>query len=370
MSNTMTDNKKPPLWTEKFMIMESIDEFRKFQNDMIEGIKTKKKVCLVAPSGKGKTTIIKYLSFDIFDKYKNDRALILVNTRPLGLDIEKSMASVFGARESRMICNLTRFNKDNPITTNDIIDARIIISTPEKYLRLSKKLGVDFRLLCIDEIDTFFEDTSIYSNNEIIDVMNKVNFEYLFTSTATLSDSVENNFIKKYNLHVYETSATTTIVNEYKVGFNRSTKMWLNDVLELIDLIIQLNPMNKKSIVFSNYRNECNMLYNMCHIKGKYHATGEHSTEELDTILHEYTQFGVILFTTDMSQRGLNIDSIENVFHIGLTSRKNYIHRNGRSLRKIDSVSNSFILYDINSTDNELLNDENIKEYTEIQRYR
>ena len=58
-----------------------------------------------------------------------------------------------------------------------------------------------------------------------------------------------------------------------------------------------------------------------------------------------------------MSQRGLNIEDIENVFHIGITSDQNYYHRNGRSLRKIDSDSKAFIFYDETSNDNLLIKD-------------
>lgn len=354
--NKMSEN---PKLAERFKIFNNIDDFRPFQIEVFEKLAEYKKICIVTSSGSGKTTLIKYLSFDFIDLNENDKIIIFVNTRILSLDIESSMLEILDDNEKSMICNLCKYDKDNQIRAENINLAKIFISTPGKYHILHNKIGINFKFVCVDEIDILLDNKNDVENSDILNILKIIKYEYIFISTATINDSVYKHILDKYDIKSKIFDSKAPIIKYHKLQFKRKDKDWYQLICDKIYYILECNPLHKKSIVFCNYKDDCYKLYNeySASSKEKYCFNGDYSTKELEDTLYNYKEYGIILFTTDMSQRGINIPDIENVFHIGVTNEENFYHRNGRSLRKVDCISNCYMFYDINSIDNSILKD-------------
>jgi len=356
---------KPSL-ANRFKLCNGIKKFRDFQQDVFDKLNEYNKLCIIASSGNGKTTIMKYLAFDFLDKNKNNKIIIFLNTNILCFNVANSMISCLDDDDEKaFICNLANYDKNNQITFDIIKNARIYISTPGKYLHLYKKIGFNFKLVCVDEIDILLD----YNNDitsDILNIFEMISFEYSFVSTSTINDSVYTQFLHKYDFATKILNDEGKLFEEikskvkcYKIRFQRKERDWYKIICDQIYFILHSKQSCKKSIVFCNYKLDCDQLFNeySATSKEKYCLHGNISVIDQNTILENYKEYGYILFTTDISHRGLNIEDIENVFHIGVTSKQIFYHRNGRSLRKPDSNPVSFLFYDELAADNPLIQD-------------
>jgi len=341
---------------ERYKMFNNIEEFRPFQLEVMDKLYDEKRVCISTVSGNGKTTIIKYLSLYFLDLDKNNKSIIFINTRILGLDIEKSISEILEKDESNLICNLCRYDLYNQIEETKIKESRIFITTPGKYLKLINKLPVDFTFLCIDEVDTLLETRGDINNLDILNVLKYIKFDYSLIVTATLTNDVYEKILNKYNFISKEYNHDIPEIKMQRISFNKRDRNWYMTICDKIYYIIQEYISYKRVIVFCNYKDDCDKLYNeySAPLDKKFCIHGNYNTNEIDTIFKNYQQTGKILFTTDMAQRGLDVKDIDIIFHIGLTQEKIFYHRNGRTLRRIGASPLCFIFYE-NGNENNIL---------------
>lgn len=350
----MIKNSKPKMeleLAERYKMFNNIDTFRPFQIEVMDKLYEEKRVCISTVSGNGKTTLIKYLSLYFLDLNKNNKSIIIINTRILSLDIEKSISEILEPEEMDILCNLCRFDLTNHFDSSLINKSKIIITTPGKFVKLMKKLPLTYTFVCIDEVDTLLETKGDIQDVDILTILKEIKFDYSLIVTATLNQDVYNNILYKYNFITKEYNHALQEIKMNKINFNKRDKNWFMIVCDKIYYIVQEYISYKKVIVFCNYKDDCDKLYNeySASVDKKFCIHGNYNTQEIDSNFHKYQQTGKILFTTDMAQRGLDVKDIDIIFHIGITTDKIFYHRNGRTLRKYGATPLCFIFYESNN---------------------
>jgi len=357
-NNQQTETKmSKPSIAERFMLYNNIDKFRGFQNEIIEKFYNERRICAITSSGNGKTTLMKYLTFDFLDQNKNNRIIIFCNTRFLSLDISNSLLETLENEELNYVCNLCSYTKDNKLTPDIINKSKIFVSTPGKYCKLKNMVGRNFKFVCVDEIDSLMDYKDSIEQSEIITIFSQITYDYSLIVTATINDDVYKHFLDRFDFISRKFETEESDIKYVKLKFNKKEKDWYSTVIDKIFYIIESDQLKKKkSIVFCNYKDDCNLLFNEYPANyGQFFCHGDCSTETLNQTLIDFRETGTILFTTDMSQRGINVEDIENVFHIGVTAEQNFYHRNGRALRRIDSDATCYIFYDTFDASNPIL---------------
>lgn len=335
-------------FAERFKIFNTIDDLRPFQQELYDKLIEEKRVCISTYSGNGKTTMIKYIAFSFLDQSRSNRCAIFVNTRILALDIERSMEDILLPEDRGLLCNMCKFDAQNYATNSELEAARIFISTPGKFKRFINKVGTRFDFLCIDEVDSLLETKGDVLESDILDILQQLRFEYSLVVTATLNQDVYTHILSKYNFISKEFNHVTPCIDVMRIALNKRDRDWHIMVCDKIYYIVQEHRMHKRVIVFCNYKEDCDKLFNeySAPVNTKFCIHGNYSTAEIDSMFRQYQQTGKILFTTDMAQRGLDVRDIDIIFHVGLTNPKTFYHRNGRTLRKIGASPLCFIFYD------------------------
>lgn len=354
----MNENKKQKIeLSERFKIYNAIETFKPFQVELMEQLANEKKIGVSVGTGIGKTTMMKYISLDFIDLDPKNKCLIIVNTRALSFDIQSSINEILEDDEQGIICNLCNYNIKNQITSSIIQKARIIITTPVKYIKLINKLPTTFTFVCIDEIDALLDNQNI-EESAILSILNKISYQYSLICTATMTEDVYKYVFDKYGFISKNFNEAIPNIEIQRIMYNKKIKDWYIPVCDKIYYILSENMLKKKALVFCNYRNDCELLYN------EYKRTspsqifcihGNMPSEQIQNYYNQYKTNGKILFTTDMCQRGLDIKDIDIVFHIGTTNNYDFYHRNGRTLRRSGATPLCFIFTEEGDMSNELI---------------
>lgn len=324
--------------SERFKIFNSIDQFRPFQVELMEKLAELKRVAVSIGTGIGKTTMIKYICLDFIDLDPKNKCLILVNTRALTYDISESIREIFDTEnnEAQLLCNLNEHDSSRPLTKSIAEKARIFIGVPDKYVSFINKLPKTFNFVCIDEVDALI-DRETPEKSSILHIINTITFTYSLVCSATFSEDVYNYIIYKYGYSIKEFNEPIPKISISRISYDKYDKYWHTYVCDKIHHIILENPLMNKVIVFCNYRNDCDRLYNdykMCGSQPNFCIHGNMDSLRIQELFKSYKASGKVLFTTDMCQRGLDVKDIDIIFHIGVTGDTDFYHRNGRTLRK------------------------------------
>lgn len=348
-ADTLYSHSPPPAplsLSERFKIFNSIDEFKPFQVELMEKLAELKCIAMSIATGIGKTTMIKYISLDFLDMNPANRCLILVNTRALTYDISQSLCEILdGEYERSLVCNLNEHDINRPLTKAIADKARLFIGVPDKYLSCIKKLPRKFNFVCVDEVDALLDRDEPQSSS-IIHVLDSISFEYSLVSSATFSEDVYTHVVYKYNYFVKTFKENIPNIEIKRILYDKHDKYWHTSVCDKIHHIILENPLMNKVIVFCNFRNDCDRLYEdykMCASQPNYCIHGNMESARIQELFKAYKSNGKVLFTTDMCQRGLDIKDIDIIFHIGITGDTDFYHRNGRTLRKSGAEPLCFI---------------------------
>lgn len=345
-SSTTNDNTQKISLAERFKIYNSIDNFMPFQTELMEVMAREKRIAISIGTGIGKTTMMKYLSLDFLDLNVDNRCLILVNTRALAYDIGQSIREIFDSEsENKLLCNLCEYDANRPLDKNTINNARLFVGVPDKYWILYNKLPKDFKFICIDEVDALINNDDAYSST-IVRILDSITYTYGFICSATLTNDVYDVIISRYDYISREFNEKIPNIDIKRIKYDKNEKYWHTYVCDKIHHIILENPLMNKVLVFCNFRNDCDRLYNEYKTSGSqpnYCIHGNMNGLKIQELFKLYKSNGKVLFTTDMCQRGLDIKDIDIVFHVGVTGKTEFYHRNGRTLRKSGASPLCFI---------------------------
>ena len=302
------------------------------QQAMTAAAASNRDIILLSPTGSGKTLaflipLLKAL------KPANGRvqAVVIAPSRELASQIFGITQSI--AAGHKVSCCFGGHNVIDEKRSLEVAPS-IIIATPGRLLDHLNREHIDVaptRILVLDEFDKSLE-LGFHDEMRRI-VKNMPNVSTRFLTSATMIEEMPE-FLKNFKpthlnfLGLNEELSTRTTVHRV-VSPMKDKLQSLKDLLHALPL--------GKTIVFVNYRESVDRVTAFLKEEriscGAYHGALEQGDREKALAMFNNGSF-VVLVTTDLAARGLDISGIEHIIHYHIpVSAETYTHRNGRTAR-------------------------------------
>jgi superfamily II DNA/RNA helicase len=302
------------------------------QIDTLESAKKQNDLILLSPTGSGKTLafllpLVQRLNADS----KNVQAIIIVPSRELAvqiMDVFRKMGTSFKGS-----CfyggHSVKIEKESLQTL-----PAVLIGTPGRIAYHIDFGSFDTRSvhsLVLDEFDKALEYGFKKEMSAIISKLHNVKYRML---TSATSDIEIPDFVGLQN---------PKRLNYIPENFNQTDGLTLKlvnavgkDKLEaLFSLICKIG--NKPTLVFCNHRDAVDRISKLLFDKQIIHDVFHGGLEQIDrekTLIKFKNGSNNFLISTDLSARGLDISTLENIIHYQLPVSENiFFHRNGRTAR-------------------------------------
>jgi len=302
-------------------------------------IKEHRDIYAQSQTGTGKTAAFLLSIFQLLlaeEKYRGGKALTIVPTRELAVQIE---------RDGKMLSKYLEFNIGSvyggvgyAAQEKMLADGvEILIGTPGRILDFSKQRKIDlktFGFLVIDEADRLFDMGFFPDLKRIIKRMRPFSERHTLLFSATLNTRVANLAWEYMNnpgevfIEPEKLTVDTVTQELYHVGKDEKVKL-------LLGILKRDNPEN--GIIFTNTRHsawevakrlEINNLSVVYLVGDLPQSKRLRIVDEIKTGRHKY------LVATDVAARGLHIDDLEMVVNYDVPLEpESYIHRIGRTAR-------------------------------------
>ncbi len=309
------------------------------QEAIISQILKNKDVQAIAPTGSGKTAafslpIIDKLNKNLTDDFRLPRALILVPTRELAVQIDASIkkyavhtelksATIFGGTKMEPQVNKLKKTID------------ILVATPGRLAEHIKEKNVNLahiNTLVLDEADTMLEMGFSEEMAVIFDSFDKKPQTMLFS--ATLGESIkklgEKILESAYCVNIDKTQKGTHKIEQLVYYINRDEKNALTSYL--IGKQYQ-----HQFIVFTRTKQTAEEVFNYLVESGlkcdSLHGDKTHGKRQV--AIQRFRDKEVqVLVATDITARGIDIKGLEYIINYDIpNSVEDYIHRIGRTGR-------------------------------------
>ena len=292
-----------------------------------------------AQTGTGKTASFVLPILELFNterklRGKRIRALILVPTRELAIQVEANVAqyskylslssmAMYGGVDSEA-------QKDRLIEGVDIV-----VATPGRLIDMMRQRALHFdelEVLVLDEADRMLDMGFIDDINKIIDRLPSERQSLLFSATLTedvryLADTVYDDAVE---ISVSPSSTTTPKIDQWLVTVDKGRKSAL-----LSHLINELQW--EQALIFIEKRHAAAKLVSQLEKRGiKAEAIhGGRSQASRERVLAEFKAGKLkFLVATGIAARGIDIDDLTRVVNYDLPYESDdYIHRIGRTGR-------------------------------------
>ncbi|WBY58416.1 ATP-dependent RNA helicase DDX27 [Plasmodium yoelii yoelii] len=313
----------------------------KYYNQNSENLKN---IIIAAENGIGKTlSYIIFILNHILKKKKNIFVLIFQYNSLLSnqcYDILKRLS-----RDINVKITCLKNNEIIKLNTSSIV-----ISSPIKfvaYMKENKDVVTHFlenlNFFIIDEVDIMFDKPYIKYINQVYEEISKLNndnkgktkFKSIITS-STLSNKGEKsiykniiNYVKDYI--IIKTNNFHNIHPFINYNFINLSNYNINQKIDTIKNIL-LKTNHKKVIIFCNTVKSCNTAFSMLksHFDNIFSFNSSLKKEDQMLILDHFknSEDNVILVSTDIIHRGIDIKNITHLFHFDTpTNIIVYTHR-------------------------------------------
>ncbi len=321
----------------------SIEALNPMQIAYLEQSELHKHTVLLSNTGSGKTlAFLLPLWKNLQKEVKGVQAIIIVPSRELAIQIDDVLRKI-GTGFKATLCY---GGHKREIEENNLIEApSVIIGTPGRLADHIRRHNFDPRTihtLIIDEFDKSLELGFVDEMQLIIESMPSIENILLTSATEAveipdfigLKDEKRIDFIDK-NEKSEEQLSIYTVASEEK------------DKIETLFLLLcQIG--SRPTIIFCNHRDAVERVNSLLLEKGIYSVFYHGGMEqyERDTAMCKFRNgTSLILVTTDLASRGLDIAHIRNIIHYHLPlSEEVFTHRNGRTAR-MDRSGNVFVLF-------------------------
>lgn len=304
------------------------------QSQVINPIIDGRDVIGLASTGTGKTAAFLIPLINKIFKDRNQKALIIVPTRELAVQINdefKSFAKdlhiysallIGGANMNRQIFDLDR----NP---------HIVIATPGRLKDLIQRRKISLHIfanIVLDEVDLMVDIGFINEVKDFVLQMPKIRQSLFFS--ATIPQKVQN------ILKLFVTNPVTISVKQQETSENVDQDVVKIDnpsqkIEVLHDLLIKDGF--DKVLIFLRTKHSIDRLHRELEFRGfKIGAIhGNKSQGQRQRILQSFKRDDIkILLATDVASRGLDIENVTHVINYDLPQTyDDYIHRIGRTGR-------------------------------------
>ena len=302
-------------------------------------IKEHRDVYAQSQTGTGKTAAFLLSIFQLLlteEKYKGEKALVIVPTRELAVQIEHDGKMFFKYLEFNIgsIYGGVGYAGQEKMLAGGV---DMLIGTPGRILDFSKQRKIDlkaFRFLVIDEADRLFDMGFFPDLKRIIERMRPFSERNTLLFGATLNTRVANLAWEYMNnpgeIFIEPEKLTVDTVTQELYHVGKGEKMKL-----LLGILRRDNPEN--GIIFTNTRHSAWEVAKRLEINNHsvVYLVGDLPQPKRLRILegikkghHKY------LVATDVAARGLHIDGLEMVVNYDVPLEpESYIHRIGRTAR-------------------------------------
>lgn len=310
------------------------------QTATIPAILTGKDVMGVAKTGSGKTLcfvapLLQKLQDQPYDKHRAIKALVLVPTRELAIQIEKSYQDLQGALLRPVKCLAVYGGVSINPQMQGAFGAEVLIATPGRLLDLINQNALsinELEYLVIDEADKMFHLGFEEEMNRILELVPTEKQTIIFS--ATLNDKIgQIKTILGISPLVFEVKAE---VDEVLAIEQVAYRIKAEDKGPFLRYLIKKEHISPVLIFVSSTRTADNLVLKLK--KNGIKALAVHGKKAQESRIDNLEGFKVggtkVLIATDLISRGIHIEGLPYVINYELPrSPLDYVHRIGRTGR-------------------------------------
>lgn len=296
-------------------------------------------VYVQSQTGTGKTAAFLITIFHLFltsDRYKNKKALIIVPTRELAVQVEKE-AKLLGKHCRFKVGSFfggIGYEKQEKLLQDNL---NIYVGTPGRLIDFYKSGKLDlkaFDILVIDEADRMFDMGFIPDIRYMAKKMPPPTERLTMLYSATLSQRVKQLAWEYMNdpaeIEIQPEHVTVDTITQKLYHVARDEKFSL-----LLGLMRREEP--KSVLIFTNTKKMAEIVSRRLAVNGypnEYISGDLPQKKRLKIIENIKSGRTTLLVATDVAARGLHIDNLDMVVNYDLPDDcENYVHRIGRTAR-------------------------------------
>lgn len=324
-----------------------IEELNPIQKKMLESSSDSRDIILLSPTGSGKTLAF---TLPVLKMMKPStgriQCVVIAPSRELVIQIANVLREA--AKVFRVVALYGGHKVEDEVNSLKVVPD-IVVATPGRLLDHSVRHNLELlpvRMVVLDEFDKTLE---LGFEEEMEKLMKRMkNVGRIILTSATKTDVLPE-FLKLDNpITIDFSSDVQEVRGRMKVNEVRSdSNDKLESLLTLLHNINQDKTTPEKTIIFSNYRESSERIYDFLKKKGVacvlYHGALDQKDREIAVALFNNGTCPVLI-ATDLAARGLDIEKVKSVihYHQPLTAEA-YTHRNGRTAR-VDEEGDIYLL--------------------------
>lgn len=320
-----------------------ICDLNDLQKSVLKNLKISSSAIIYSPTGSGKTLAFSVTLLKALKNFDTEKlqAVIIAPSRELVIQISDVIRPI--APDYKVTSLYGGHNVADEKNSLQNVPS-IIVGTPGRLLDHANRGNIDLtnvRQLILDEFDKCLE---LGFEEEMRKLLKKMpNLSRKILTSATILNEIPD-FV---NLREY---VTLDFLGSAENPSERTTvwqvKSEEKDKLAALRTLLYSIPQGK-TIIFANYRDAVSRIYQNLKDNqisaGIYHGALEQMDREKAIAMFNNESY-LILVSTDLGSRGLDIKEVKNIIHYHLPiSQESYTHRNGRTAR-VDKTGDVYIL--------------------------
>ena len=312
------------------------------QREMLDSINEPGDLVLLSPTGSGKTlAFIAPMLKELKAPNGKLQAVIIAPSRELVIQIFGIVRAI--ATGHKVTCCYGGHSVADERQSLSVVPS-IIVSTPGRLLDHINRDNIDVfttRLLVLDEFDKSLE---LGFHDEMKRILRRMpNISRRTLTSATMIDEFPD-FLRLHQVRIVNFLADKKELDSRLTVW--SVRSDAKDKLEAaLSLLKSITP--GRTIIFANHRESAERIQEFLVQRGVsaglYHGGLDQQEREMALTLFDNGS-NLILVTTDLGSRGLDIADVASIIHYHLpSSREIYTHRNGRTAR-VAANGNVYVL--------------------------
>lgn len=319
-----------------------IESLNEMQRAMIDSSAEQGDIVLLSPTGSGKTlAFLIPLLKELHHPGGKLQAVIIAPSRELVIQIDGIVRAI--ASQHKVTCCYGGHSVADERQSLAVVPS-IIVSTPGRLLDHINRNHIDVystRLLVLDEFDKSLE---LGFHDEMQRILRRMpNIARRILTSATMIDEFPA-FLRLHRERIVNFLADKKELDSRLTVW--SVRSDAKDKLQAaLSLLQSITP--GRTIIFANHRESAERIHGFLVQKGVsaglYHGGLDQQEREVAiTLFNNGTN--LVLVTTDLGARGLDIADVVSIIHYHLPqSREIYTHRNGRTAR-VAANGNVYVL--------------------------
>ena len=319
-----------------------IECLKDMQREMLDSINEPGDLVLLSPTGSGKTlAFIAPMLKELKAPNGKLQAVIIAPSRELVIQIFGIVRAI--ATGHKVTCCYGGHSVADERQSLSVVPS-IIVSTPGRLLDHINREHINVfttRLLVLDEFDKSLE---LGFHDEMKRILRRMpNISRRTLTSATMIDEFPD-FLRLHQVRIVNFLADKKELDSRLTVW--SVRSDAKDKLEAaLSLLKSITP--GRTIIFANHRESAERIQEFLVQRGVsaglYHGGLDQQEREMALTLFDNGS-NLILVTTDLGSRGLDIADVASIIHYHLpSSREIYTHRNGRTAR-VAANGNVYVL--------------------------